>query len=378
MSYSKTDWTNNSAPAINADNLNKIEQGIYDNDAAIASANTNIGTLTNLTTTEKSNLVGAINEVDGNTDINTTNIGDLSDLETTAQTDIVSAINEVNSKSEISNDYGTAQNLGYSQEYVNDRFDGTKPMGDVVVDSIRTKNMYNPLSDVQDQILNSSGGLTQGTGYKTSVLIKVKPNTNYTISRIMNTSIVDPAVDNTMRIGYFTSSKTFISRPISTDAIWTVTTPANCEYVKISYQHTVSGQEYCYNVQLEEGDTATTYTPYQELDNQEVYSVNETIIGTWDGKPLYRKIVAFASPTGSTSSVSVPSLAIANAVLRNYHAVIVTSNGYAINENYQESTYAAYSMAIRLANGNVYFPQHSAITTSATITLTVEYTKTTD
>lgn len=94
MSYSKTNWTNNSTPAINADNLNKIEQGIYDNDAAISSANTNIGTLTNLTTTEKSNLVGAINEVDSNTDINTTNIGDLSDLETTAQTDIVSAINE--------------------------------------------------------------------------------------------------------------------------------------------------------------------------------------------------------------------------------------------------------------------------------------------
>lgn len=97
MSYTKTNWTNNSAPAINADNLNKIEQGIYDNDAAIASANTNIGTLTNLTTTEKSNLVGAINEVNSNTETNMTNIGDLSDLETTTQTDIVSAINEVDS-----------------------------------------------------------------------------------------------------------------------------------------------------------------------------------------------------------------------------------------------------------------------------------------
>ena len=30
MSYSKTTWVNNSAPYINADNLNKIEQGIYD------------------------------------------------------------------------------------------------------------------------------------------------------------------------------------------------------------------------------------------------------------------------------------------------------------------------------------------------------------
>jgi hypothetical protein len=110
----------------------------------------------------------------------------------------------------------------------------------------------------------------------------------------------------------------------------------------------------------------------------ENYSTTETRIGTWDGKPLYRKVVTFNSPTGSTSSVDVPALSIANAVMRNYHAVIILDNGYAINENYQESAYAACSMAISLANGNVYFPQHSAITTSATITLTVEYTKTTD
>lgn len=31
MAYVKTNWVNDSAPAINAANLNKIEQGIYDN-----------------------------------------------------------------------------------------------------------------------------------------------------------------------------------------------------------------------------------------------------------------------------------------------------------------------------------------------------------
>ena len=141
-------------------------------------------------------------------------------------------------------------------------------LGDVVVDSIRSKNMYNAISDIQGQILNSTGGLTQGAGYVTSLFIKVKPSTDYTISKVINTAITDPSRDDTMRIGYFTSSKTFISRPTRTDAIWTVTTPSNCEYVRISYQHTISGQEYCYNVQLEEGSTATAYSPYQELNNQ--------------------------------------------------------------------------------------------------------------
>ena len=42
MSYTKTDWVNNNTPAINATNLNKIENGIYNIDAAIATLNTNI------------------------------------------------------------------------------------------------------------------------------------------------------------------------------------------------------------------------------------------------------------------------------------------------------------------------------------------------
>ena len=54
MAYTKTNWVNNQAPAINADNLNKIEDGIFDNDAAIATTNGRIDTtnttVANLTT----------------------------------------------------------------------------------------------------------------------------------------------------------------------------------------------------------------------------------------------------------------------------------------------------------------------------------------
>ena len=35
MAYSKTNWVNGSAPALSAENLNKIEEGIYNNDVAI-------------------------------------------------------------------------------------------------------------------------------------------------------------------------------------------------------------------------------------------------------------------------------------------------------------------------------------------------------
>lgn len=53
-----------------------------------------IGTLSNLTTTDKSSAVNAINEVDANTDTALGNIGTLSNLNTTAKSSVVDAINE--------------------------------------------------------------------------------------------------------------------------------------------------------------------------------------------------------------------------------------------------------------------------------------------
>lgn len=65
MAYNKTNWEN--APStdtpINASNLNKIEEGIYQNSLSADSNTTNIGTLTNLETPNKTNLVSAINSM---------------------------------------------------------------------------------------------------------------------------------------------------------------------------------------------------------------------------------------------------------------------------------------------------------------------------
>ena len=63
---------------------------------------TNIGTLANLTTTSKTNLVSAINEVDGE-------IGNISNLTTDVKTDVVSAVNSIETKIEELDNYSTSE-----------------------------------------------------------------------------------------------------------------------------------------------------------------------------------------------------------------------------------------------------------------------------
>ena len=76
--------------------MSAIDTGIYNAQAKADVNETSIGDLTQLTTTSKSSVVNAVNEVNGKAN----NIGNLSNLTTTANTDLVSAINEVDSEAD--------------------------------------------------------------------------------------------------------------------------------------------------------------------------------------------------------------------------------------------------------------------------------------
>lgn len=64
MAYEKINWKNgiDGKTPINAENLNKMEEGIFNNDEAITTINDNLGEIS-LLLTEKKTIVGAVNEV---------------------------------------------------------------------------------------------------------------------------------------------------------------------------------------------------------------------------------------------------------------------------------------------------------------------------
>lgn len=92
MVYIKTEWENSPSTKtpINADTLNKIENGIYMNSV-------DIGELTDLTTTNKNSVVEAINEINTKVSIDPLSIFDSTKLELKT-TDNKNEITVINNK----------------------------------------------------------------------------------------------------------------------------------------------------------------------------------------------------------------------------------------------------------------------------------------
>ena len=111
--YSQYEQSNNDAHAVlqaqittNFNNIGTLQElttdakddlvkAINEVDAHADANKSEIGDLSNLTTDEKTTIVGAINEVDQHSDANKTEIGDLSALTTDEKATLVGAINEV-------------------------------------------------------------------------------------------------------------------------------------------------------------------------------------------------------------------------------------------------------------------------------------------
>ena len=136
---------------------------------------------------------------------------------------------------------------------------GVKESITFYANDFKCKNMFNYNSSKFGYVLGGSGAESASSGFLISDYIPVTPNTIYTISRVFNNV---SGAENTMRIGYYQQNKTFIDRPASSDNPYTITTPSNCYYVRLSYQYQSQGQTSNDKVQLEVG-SATPYTPYK-------------------------------------------------------------------------------------------------------------------
>lgn len=262
-------------------------------------------------------------------------------------------------KGSVATEYTPYKKYGYNSQ---------ESMGEIVVDDITCKNLFDKNIEIKlNSNLDADGTISDNTGLFVQLYyISVKPNTTYTISTKNG---------NYKRIGQYDNSKTFISRLVSgaSDAQYTFTTASNCYYIRVACSITDLD-----SIQIEKGSVATEYVGHKEYENKVLYSTNEQVIGTWtDGKPLYRKTISINTPL-TTSNTEVYNFDT-NFIIKNYYGFVTIStssqlipiNFYFTNE-YNVATY------ITKNTGKINMKVGSEAYTNQQVTISLEYTKTTD
>jgi hypothetical protein len=114
------------------------------------------------------------------------------------------------------------------------------------------------------------------------------------------------------------------------------------------------------------------------VDEKQTYSTTETVIGTWLGKPLYRKVIQYTKTTNTEENLTLSDYGITNVdnIWLNQNSFIKTNNNeYKAVNNYESSSFNTFcnfpsSTSFRLSSNSSY--------ARGTWNLIIEYTKTTD
>lgn len=202
--YELSQYIGTDKPAYLTDynqDMSRIDAGIYGAKSLADVNESAIGTLANLSTTAKTDLVSAINEVDGdvatntanistntsNISTNTTNIGNLSNLTTASKTNLVVASNEINSK--VGNINNLETNIKTSTvEAINEiveNFNFTSFASYTGNDFTSTGSLVSAITGTLNVATNSDGSIFKV--YSDSLLVNIGGSGSATIS--VNTNI---------------------------------------------------------------------------------------------------------------------------------------------------------------------------------------------
>ncbi len=221
---------------------------------------------------------------------------------------------------------------------------------------------------------NTGGTFTESTNWFITDYIKIEPNTYY----------ISQGISSAYK-AFYDKNKKFISSDNNSPSL----SPSNAHYVVMNGSIAQSS-----NIMLEQGSIATDYEEYIEPktyilnDNnvyeefvkkeENIYSTDEQVVGKWiDGKPLYRKVVTVNAPSQANNSEIIYSLE-SGCNIRKIDGFIITKtkNKYNINTYFTTSDFIyAY---IHNDNRTIYMKIGNTAYIGSTVTLILEYTKTTD
>lgn len=135
-------------------------------------------------------------------------------------------------------------------------------------------------------------------------------------------------------------------------------------------------------VNTESDSTKNTYScayvnkKINELDNRDVYSTEETVIGTWLGKPLYRKVIDVGALPDDTTKLVAHNITNIDYIVR-FYGTAMGSNNHTLPLPHVNPKTPNYGILLQVSRTNVEIETgHARSDYSGYVT--IEYTKTTD
>lgn len=212
MAYTKTTWRNNQSPAINADNLNHIEQGVYEAHQDIAENTQNIENLTTQTGANTSAIAlekTQRQQADTAETLARENADNLLSARMDTFTQLPSG--STSGDAELIDIRVGADGVTYptAGDAVRGQVTDLKSDLDNTYYTVLGENLINPSKNVVG--LLSSDGTVDGssTGYATSDFIEIEPNTDYVFTCwVEDTGLVASSRE---RSALYDASKQFVS-----------------------------------------------------------------------------------------------------------------------------------------------------------------------
>ena len=249
-----------------------------------------------------------------------------------------------------------------SVKVVNEVLNGNKAMGSIVVEDVTCRNMFNKYKALIGQELNGGDGTTtSNSNLFVSDYIKVNPNTTYFIS----------GKTSGQSNCFYDKDKNFISTIKIANGV--ITTPNNENICYVRFNGTLTEIS---TVQFEPGKVASNYIESKEFSNQQIYSTTEQLIGSWNGKPLYRKVFNIGLLPNATNLTIAHNLPSIDMIRTNGSFGI--ANGYSVPiPNASAGSSINGQIAINVDRSNIYLTTNSN-RSDLTGYIILEYTKTTD
>lgn len=153
-----------------------------------------------------------------------------------------------------------------------------------------SKNLFDKNSVAHGYWINNGNNETNAL-WNASDYIKVKPNTQYSYS----SSLISGKSEIQTTLNYYDASRTYISNNYFQTLTKTITTPSNCEYIKIGYRNDV--QE---NIQIEKGSVPTLY----ERHFEPTLSIKDSN-GVFQKVELNEPVILYTSESGTFDSTTL-------------------------------------------------------------------------